>query len=82
MAARVNASRVWRVPLPRCGVRINRQLQQLLRHVRLVREEVEACADRLWPPGPPRVDLLPLAKPPPPPPMTTYWRSLLVLICV
>ena len=77
MAARVNASRVWRVPLPRCGVRINRQLQQLLRHVRLVREEVEACADRLWPPGPPRVDLLPLAKPPPPPPMTTYWRSLL-----
>jgi hypothetical protein len=44
-AARVNASRVWRVPLPRCGVSINRQLQQLLRHVRLVREEVEACAD-------------------------------------
>jgi hypothetical protein len=35
------------VPLPRCGVRINRQLQQLLRHVRLVREEVEACADPL-----------------------------------
>jgi hypothetical protein len=35
------------VPLPRCGVSINRQLQQLLRHVRLVREEVEACADPL-----------------------------------
>jgi hypothetical protein len=74
-AARINASRVWRVPLPRCGVRINRQLQQLLRYVRLVRE-VEACADRLWPPGPPRVDLLPLAKPPPPPPMmTTCWAQ-------
>jgi hypothetical protein len=35
------------VPLPRSGVSINRQLQQLLRHVRLVREEVEACADPL-----------------------------------
>jgi transposase len=29
---------------------------------------------RLRPPGPPRLDLLPLARPPTPPPMTTYWR--------
>ncbi len=33
--------------------------------------------DRLRPAAPPRLDLLPLARPPPPPAMTPYWRSLL-----
>jgi transposase len=34
------------------------------------------CRHRLWPPAPPRLDLLPLAGSPSPPPMTTCWRNL------